>query len=686
MIDRYKHQQLRIGPVSPQQIRAWANKILPNGEIVGEVTKPYTFHYKTNKPEKDGLFCERISGPIKSGICSCGNYRVIGAEKEDSKFCEQCGVEFIDSRIRRYKMGYIKLACPVTHVWYLKRLPSYIANLLDKPLKELEGLVYCDVYLNFSFARPITKKPTFLRLRGSFEYEIQSRKYSIPLFFTTQGFETFRNREISTGASAIREQLADSDLRIIIDNSLVEWKELGDGGSTGNEWEDRKIRRRKDFLVRRMELAKHFIRTNVEPERMVLCLLPVLPPELRPIIQIDGGKLMSSDINELYRRVIYRNNTLIDLLTTSRSAPGELVMCQEKLVQEAVDTLLDNGIRGQPMRDGHNKVYKSFSDVIEGKEGRFRETLLGKRVDYSGRSVIVVGPSLSLHQCGLPREIAIELFQTFVIRGLIRQHVASNIGIAKSKIREKEPIVWEILQEVMRGHPVLLNRAPTLHRLGIQAFQPILVGGRAICLHPLVCKGFNADFDGDQMAVHVPLSLEAQAEARLLMFSHMNLLSPAIGDPISVPTQDMLIGLYVLTIGSRQGIGANRYNLYNCRNYQKKIVANNNYKYTKEKEPYFCSSYDALGAYRQKRVNLDSPLWLRWRLDQRVIGSREVPVEVQYESSGTYHEIYGHYLIVGSVKKEIGCVYIRTTVGHIFFYREIEEAIQGFCRAYSYAI
>nr|WKF49639.1 RNA polymerase beta' subunit [Iris fontanesii]WKF50843.1 RNA polymerase beta' subunit [Iris taitii] len=684
MIDQYKHQQLRIGPVSPHQIRAWANKILPNGEIVGEVTKPYTFHYKTNKPEKDGLFCERISGPIKSGICACGNYRAIGSEKEDPKFCEECGVEFVDSRIRRYQMGYIKLACPVTHVWYLKRLPSYIANLLDKPLKELEGLVYCD----FSFARPIAKKPTFLRLRGSFEYEIQSRKYSIPLFFTTQGFGTFRNREISTGAGAIGEQLADLDLRIIIDNSLVEWNELGDEESAGNEWEDRKIRRRKDFLVRRMELAKHFIRTNVEPEWMVLCLLPVLPPELRPIIQIDGGKLMSSDINELYRRVIYRNNTLIDLLATSRSTPGELVMCQEKLVQEAVDTLLDNGIRGQPMRDGHNKVYKSFSDVIEGKEGRFRETLLGKRVDYSGRSVIVVGPSLSLHQCGLPREIAIELFQTFVIRGLIRQRIASNIGIAKSKIREKEPIVWEMLQEVMQGHPVLLNRAPTLHRLGIQAFQPILVEGRAICLHPLVCKGFNADFDGDQMAVHVPLSLEAQAEARLLMFSHMNLLSPAIGDPISVPTQDMLIGLYVLTIGNSQGICANRYNPYNCRNYQNKTIDNNNYKYTKEKEPYFCSSYDALGAYWQKRIHLDSPLWLRWRLDQRVIGprSREVPIEVQYESLGTYHEIYGHYLIVESVKKEIRCIYIRTTAGRVSFYREIEEAIQGFCRAYPYAI
>nr|YP_010592024.1 RNA polymerase beta' subunit [Hoya lacunosa]WAB52469.1 RNA polymerase beta' subunit [Hoya lacunosa] len=676
MIDRYKHQQLRIGSVSPQQISAWATKILPNGEIVGEVTKPYTFHYKTNKPERGGLFCERIFGPIKSGICACGNYRVIGNKKEGPKFCEQCGVEFVDSRIRRYQMGYIKLASPVTHVWYLKRLPSYIANLLDKSLKELEGLVYCD----FSFARPITKKPTFLRLRGSFEYEIQSWKYSIPFFFTTQGFDTFRNREISTGAGAIREQLADLDLRIIRENALVEWKELGEEGLTGNEWEDRKVGRRKDFVVRRMELAKHFIRTNIEPEWMVLCLLPVLPPELRPIIQIDGGKLMSSDINELYRRVIYRNNTLTDLLTTSRSTPGGLLMCQEKLVQEAVDTLLDNGIRGQPMKDGHNKVYKSFSDVIEGKEGRFRETLLGKRVDYSGRSVIVVGPSLSLHRCGLPREIAIELFQTFVIRGLIRQHLASNIGVAKSKIREKEPIVWEILQEVMEGHPVLLNRAPTLHRLGIQAFQPILVGGRAIFLHPLVCKGFNADFDGDQMAVHVPLSLEAQAEARLLMFSHMNLLSPAIGDPISVPTQDMLMGLYVLTSGNRRGICVNRYNPSNRGNYQRSD--NNNYDYMKE--PFFCNSYDAIGAYRQKRINLDSPLWLRWRLDQRLIASRETPIEVHYESLGTYYEIYGHYLIVRSIKKEILFIYIRTTVGHISLYREIDEALQGFSHACSY--
>nr|UOU83019.1 RNA polymerase beta' subunit [Gaultheria nummularioides]UOU83109.1 RNA polymerase beta' subunit [Gaultheria nummularioides]UOU83199.1 RNA polymerase beta' subunit [Gaultheria nummularioides]UOU83289.1 RNA polymerase beta' subunit [Gaultheria nummularioides]UOU83379.1 RNA polymerase beta' subunit [Gaultheria nummularioides] len=680
MIDRYKHQQLRIGLVSPEQISAWANTTLPNGEIVGEVKKPSTFHYKTNKPEKDGLFCERIFGPIKNGICACGNSRGSGDQKENLLFCEQCGVKFGNSWKRRYQMGYIKLACPVTHVWYLKRLPSSIANLLDKPLKELEGLVYCD----FSFARPVAKKPTFLRLRGLFEYEIQSCQHSIPLFFTRftrrarEGF--FRTREILTGADAIREQLADLDLRSILDYSLVEWKELEEEGPTGKKSKDLKIGRRKAFLVRRMQLAKHLIQTNIEPEWMVLCLLPVLPPELRPMIQLDGGKLMSSDINELYRRVLFRNKHLTRLLKSSPFVPVDLVRCQEQLVQTAVDTLLDNGIRGQPIRDGHNKVYKSFSDFIQGKEGRFRETLLGKRVDYSGRSVIVVGPSLSLHRCGLPREIALELFQTFVIRALIIQRLALNVKAAKIQILEKEPIIWEMLRQVMEGHPVLLNRAPTLHKLGIQAFQPILVEERAICLHPLVCKGFNADFDGDQMAVHVPLSLEAQAEARLLMFSHMNLLSPAMGDPIVVPTQDMLMGLYILTSGNRRGICVNRYNPYNDRNYQNKIIDHNNHKYTKEKEPLFCTSYDAIGAYRQKRINLDSPLWLRWRLDQRVISSREAPLEVHYESLGTYYEIYGHYRIVRNRKKKIISIYIRTTVGHLSLYREIEEAIQGFCR------
>nr|YP_003934052.1 RNA polymerase beta [Geranium palmatum]ACH47349.1 RNA polymerase beta [Geranium palmatum]ADJ66351.1 RNA polymerase beta [Geranium palmatum] len=681
MIDRYKHQQLQIGLVSPQQISTWANKTLPNGEIVGEVTEIDHVEWETNKPKIGGFFCERIFGPIKSGICACGYYGEFGDQKEKRTFCGDCGVEFSNCRIRRYQMGYIKLACPVTHVWYLRRLPSYIANLLDKPLKELEDLVYCD----FAFARPLAKKPTILRLRGSFEYETQSWKDSIPRFLTIQGLHTFGNREISTGAGAIREQLGDLDLRVIIDSSLAEWKELKEGGLTGDEWEDRKIETRKRFLVRRMGLAKHFIRTNVEPEWMVLCLLPVLPPELRPGVQIAELKLMGSDINKLYGRVLSRNNDLLHLLTI-QSTPEDVVMSQERLVQEAVDTLLDNGIRGQPIRDGNNKVYKSFTDVIQGKEGRFRETLLGKRVDYSGRSVIVVGPSLSLHQCGLPREIAIELFQTFVIRDLIRQRLAPNMGTAKSQIREKERIVWEILQEVMQSHPVLLNRAPTLHRLGIQAFQPVLVEGRAICLHPLVCKGFNADFDGDQMAVHVPLSLEAQAEARLLMFSHMNLLAPSIGDPICVPTQDMLIGLYILTSGNRRGLCVNRYNLWNSINSQTETerIDENNFRYMKGKEPLFCNSYDAIGAYRQKRIHLNSSFWFRWRLDQRLIVSRGVPVEVHYESAGTHHEIYGHFLIVRSLKNEIIYIYIRTTLGHIFFYREIEEAIQGFYQVSSY--
>nr|YP_009828835.1 RNA polymerase beta' subunit [Enhalus acoroides]QJC59066.1 RNA polymerase beta' subunit [Enhalus acoroides]UWV91936.1 RNA polymerase beta' subunit [Enhalus acoroides] len=692
MIDWYKHQQLRIGSVSPEKIRSWANKILPNGEIVGEVKNPFTFHHQTNKPEKNGLFCEKIFGPMQSGICACGK---IIRENKYTKFCKKCGVEFVDSRIRRYQMGYIQLARPKTHVWYLKRfpsdLPSYIANLLDQSLEELEGLVYCDIrtYLDFYFARPITSKPTLLRLRrgffrdqrGFFRDQTQSEKNSISSFFSILGFEPLRNREISIGASAIRAQLANLNLRILIENSLVEWEELRkEEFHTRNKKALRKIRRRKRFLVRRMQLAKHFLRNNVKPEWMVLSLLPVLPPELRPMIEITTGKVVTSDLNAIYRTILSRNNTLRKMIKIQQVVPRQVLMCQERLVQEAVDALFVHG----RLKDINNRVYKCFSDIIEsGKEGRFRQTLLGKRVDYSGRSVIVVGPSLSLHQCGLPREIAIELFQTFVIRGLIRQHVASNIGIAKSQIREKKPIVWEILQEVLQGYPVLLNRAPTLHRLGIQAFQPILVKGRAISLHPLVCKGFNADFDGDQMGVHIPLSLEAQAEARLLMFSNMNLLSPTIGNPICVPTQDMLIGLYILTVGNHRGIRINRYNTWNRKKYPNKIVDNPNYKYTKEKEePYvsFSSSYDALGAYRQKRIHFNSPLWLRWRLDQRVIGSKEVPIEVQYESLGTYHEIYKNYLIVRSLKKEICCIYIRTTVGHISFYRETEEAIQGFYR------
>lgn len=467
------------------------------------------------------------------------------------------------------------------------------------------------------------------------------------------------------------------DLQIVINCAYAEWKKLAEQKSTGNEWEDRKIQRRKDLFVRRIKLAKQFLQTDIKPEWMVLCLLPVLPPELRPMIELGEGELITSDPNELYRRVIYRNNTLIDFLARSGSTPGGLVVCQTRLVQEAVDALIDNGIRGQPMKDSHNRPYKSFSDVIEGKEGRFRENLLGKRVDYSGRSVIVVGPSLPLHQCGLPREMAIELFQAFVIRGLIGRHLAPNLRAAKSMIQNKESIIWKVLQEVMQGHPVLLNRAPTLHRLGIQAFQPILVKGRAIRLHPLVCGGFNADFDGDQMAVHIPLSLEAQAEARLLMLSHTNLLSPATGDPVSVPSQDMLLGLYILTIENHQGI-------YGNSNHPSK----NNYKNiaSLKKIPYFYSYNDVIRAQEQKQISLHSPLWLRWKTDLRIITSinREKPIEVQYDPSGIFSQIHEHYQLRKNKKETILSIYICTTVGRIIFNQQIEEAIQGTLKASQY--
>nr|QCD15681.1 RNA polymerase beta subunit [Osmunda japonica] len=672
MIHRNNYQQLRIELASPEQIRNWAERELPNGEIVGQVTQPYTLHYKTHKPERDGLFCERIFGPIESGVRACGNYQSVGNKKGYSEFCKHCGVEFTDSRVRRYRMGYIKLACPVTHVWFLKRLPSYIANPLARPLKELESPVYCDTYPNLFLARPIAEKPTLLRLRGLFNYEDQSWKDILPSFFSTRGFEAFQAREIATGGDAIKKQLASLDLQIVMDRAYSEWEELAEQGSTGNEWEDRTIRRRKDLLVRRMRLAKNFLRTNIRPEWMVLDLLPVLPPESRPMIELYEGESITPDSNELHRKIIYRNKTPIDSSLRSEFTPEGLIVCQKRLIQEAVDALIDNGIRGQPMRDSNNRPYKSFSEVIEGKEGRFRENSLGKRVDYPGRSVIVVGPSLSLHQCGSPREMAIELFQAFVIRGLIGRHLARNLRAAKSMIQKKEPIIWKVLQEVMQGHPVLLNRAPTLHRLGIQAFQPILIEGRAIRSHPLVCGGSNADFDGDQMAVHVPLSLEAQTEARFLMLSHTNLLSPATGDPVSVPTQDMLLGLYILTIENHQGIYGKRYSMYRD--------GGHSYSY---KIPYFTSYDDVLRAKQQKQINLQNPLWLRWRIDLCMITpkNRELPIEIQYESPGASFQFYENYQIRKNKEGNILGIHIPTTAGRTSFNQQVGEAIQGTSKA-----
>nr|YP_009425275.1 RNA polymerase beta' subunit [Asplenium prolongatum]ASU93950.1 RNA polymerase beta' subunit [Asplenium prolongatum] len=678
MIHRANYQQLRIGLASPEQIRSWAERELPNGDIVGQVNQPYTLHHKTHKPERDGSFCERILGPIKSGVCACGNYRSVDNEEKYSNFCKHCGVEFTDSRVRRYQMGYIKLACPVTHVWFLKRIPSYIANLLAKPLKELESPVYCDIYPNLFLARPVAKRPNLLRLRGLFNYEDRSWKNLLPVFFSTRNYEMLQRNEIATGGDAVKKGLTGLDLRSVIDFAYLEWQAPAKQRPVGNDWEDQTIRRRKDLSIRRMRLARDFLRANLKPEWMVLDLSPVLPPELRPIVESYEGELVTSDLNELYRKVIHRNNTLAEFLSGSEFTPEGLIICQRRLIQEAVDALIDNGIRGQPMRDINNRPYKSFSEVIEGKEGRFRENLLGKRVDYSGRFVIVVGPSLSLHQCGLPREMSIEPFQVFVIRNLIGCNFASNLRAAKNMIRKEDPVIWEILREVMRGHPILLNRAPTLHRLSIQAFQPILIEGRAIRLHPLVRGGFNADLDGDQMAVHVPLSLEAQIEARLSMFSHINLLSPATGDSVSVPSQDMLLGLYVLTIENKQGIYGNRHHPL--------FVQGNDVCLAEI--PCFLSYYDILRAKESNQIDFCSFLWLRWDIDSEMISSksRELPIESQYESLGTSLHLYDNYQIRKCRKGFISSIYVLTTAGRILFNQQMKEALLGVSKASSCTI
>nr|YP_009547635.1 RNA polymerase beta' subunit [Antrophyum semicostatum]AYW16238.1 RNA polymerase beta' subunit [Antrophyum semicostatum] len=670
MIHRINYPQLRIGLASSDKIRSWVERELPNGDVVGQVDQPYTLHYKTHKPERDGPFCERIFGPIKSGVCACGNYRFINDEGESSRFCKHCGVEFTDSRVRRYRMGYVKLACPVTHVWFLKRTPSYIANLLAKPLKELESLVYCDLFL----ARPVAGRPTILRLRGLINYEDQSWRSLLPTFFSNRNYDMIQRNEIATGGDAVEQGLASLNLQDFMDSAYFEWQVLAKQKSFGIEWEDRTIRRRKDLLIRRIRLAKDFLRTNMKPEWMVLNLIPVLPPELRPIVELYEGELITSDLNELYRKIIYRNNTLSEFPSGILFTPEGLIVCQKRLVQEAVDALIGSGIRGQPTKDIHNRPYKSFSEIIEGKEGRFRENLLGKRVDYSGRSVIVVGPSLSLHQCGLPLEMAIELFQAFLIRNLIGRNLACNLRAAKSLIRQGGSLISEVLREVMRGHPVLLNRAPTLHRLGIQAFQPILIEGRAIRLHPLVRGGSNADLDGDQMAVHVPLSVEAQIEARLLMFSHINLLSPSTGDPISIPSQDMLLGLYALTMGNRQGIYRNRYPTLTSRT-----------NLFSSKIPYFGSYCDLFRAKESKQgVSLDL-LWLRWEIDLQIINSknRELPFESQYESLGTSCHLYENSQIRRWRDGSISSMYMLTTTGRVLFNQQLEEAIHGLSENFS---
>jgi len=498
---------IRISIASPERILKWS---------YGEVTKPETINYRTLKPERDGLFCEKIFGPTKDWECYCGKYKRV---RHKGIICERCGVEVTDSKVRRQRMGHIKLAAPVSHIWFLKGIPSYLGLLLDMTLKDLEQVIYFNNYVVLDPADSEFKK---LQLLSEEEYED---------YMTEHEDSELR---VGIGAEAIKELLGELDIKTMAEEMRTEL--------AGNVTSVQK----KSKLIKRLRLLDSLISSETDPTWMIMDVLPVTPPDLRPMVQLDGGRFATSDLNDLYRRVINRNNRLQRLL--EMGAPEIIVRNEKRMLQEAVDALIDNGRRGRTVVGPNNRALKSLSNIIEGKQGRFRQNLLGKRVDYSGRSVIVVGPQLSLNQCGLPKEMAIELFKPFVVNKLIERGYVQNIKSAKKKIERSEAIVWDILEEVIDGHPVLLNRAPTLHRLGIQAFEPKLVEGRAIQLHPLVCTAFNADFDGDQMAVHVPLSIEAQTEARMLMLATNNILAPATGKPIITPSQDMVLGMYYLTI------------------------------------------------------------------------------------------------------------------------------------------
>jgi len=571
---------VKINLASPARIRGWGERTLPDGQCIGEVTKPETINYRTLKPEMSGLFCERIFGPVNDWECHCGKYKRV---RHKGIVCERCGVEVIESNVRRHRMGFVELASPVTHVWYVKGRPSKIALILNISLKELEQVVYFNSY--------IVLQPG---ASGELFYKQLLAETDWQVFDNTKADNN--DIEVAIGAEAIKNLLKRIDLE-------QESKELRLLISCVRESD-------REKLIKRLRVIDQFRASGSDPSWMILDIIPVLPPDLRPMVQLDGGRFATSDLNDLYRRVINRNNRLARLQEIL--APELIIRNEKRMLQEAVDALIDNGKRGRAVFGLNNRPLKSLSDIIEGKQGRFRQNLLGKRVDYSGRSVIIVGPELKLNQCGLPREMAIELFQPFVIHRLIYEGLVNNIKAAKNIIQSNEVLAWEILEQVMTGHPILLNRAPTLHRLGIQSFEPLLVEGRAIKLHPLVCPAFNADFDGDQMAVHIPLCLEAQTEARMLMLAPNNFLSPATGDPILTPSQDMVLGCYYLT-------------------------ANNPTQQT-IKDQYFYSFDDVMKAYQQSLIGLHTFVWVRYtdvietELDRSRFSTKQVENQILYLS------------------------------------------------------
>jgi DNA-directed RNA polymerase subunit beta' len=594
---------VKINLASPARIRSWGERVLPNGQIIGEITKPETINYRTLKPEMHGLFCERIFGPVNDWECHCGKYKRV---RHKGIICERCGVEVIESNVRRHRIGFIELASPVTHVWYVKGRPSKIATILNISLKELEQIVYFNSYI-------VTNSGTSTELSNK---QLLGETDWAAFDYANEGKSEV---EISIGAEAIQTLMGQINLKkesTFLRTSIPMAK--------GPD---------REKLIKRLRVIDQFIASDCDPSWMVLNIIPVLPPDLRPMVQLDGGRFATSDLNDLYRRVINRNNRLARLQEIM--APELIIRNEKRMLQEAVDALIDNGKRGRAVVGLNNRPLKSLSDIIEGKQGRFRQNLLGKRVDYSGRSVIIVGPELKLNQCGLPREMAIELFQPFVIHRLIYEGLVNNIKAAKNIIQKNEALTWKILAQVMKGHPILLNRAPTLHRLGIQSFEPILVEGRAIKLHPLVCPAFNADFDGDQMAVHIPLCLEAQTEARILMLAPNNFLSPATGEPILTPSQDMVLGCYYLTA--------------------------NNPSQQHIKNLYFANFADAVLAYQQGEIYLHTFVWVRCldSVNQPTVDDKEIQV------GNTKFLITPYQQIKKNEQGEILSKYIRTTPGRI---------------------
>nr|QUE29634.1 RNA polymerase beta' subunit [Erythrotrichia foliiformis] len=616
---------VKISLASPEKIRKWGQRTLPNGQIVGEITKPETINYRTLKPEMDGLFCERIFGPVKDWECHCGKYKRF---RYKGVVCERCGVEVTEMRVRRHRMAYIELSSPVTHVWYLKGSISYIGLILDLGAKEVESIVYFHSYvvLNTGQCSEVQYKQL---LEPHHWKQLEDKLYS--------EYNSTADVEVGIGAEAICRLLRDLDL-----SSIAE-KLRDKAASSGNDFV-----KNKNFGkdMKKLRLVENFLSTGADPSWMVFSVIPVIPPDLRPMVQLDGGRFATADLNEFYRRIINRNNRLARLKTIL--APEIIIRNEKRMLQEAVDSLMDNGRRGRTVVGANNRPLKSLSDIIEGKQGRFRQNLLGKRVDYSGRSVIVVGPQLQLHQCGLPKEMALELFQPFVIHRLILQGLVNNIKAAKKMIQRNEAVVWEVLEEVIYGHPVLLNRAPTLHRLGIQAFEPVLVEGRAIKLHPLVCPAFNADFDGDQMAVHIPLSLEAQAEARLLMLAPHNFLSPATGQPIVLPSQDMVLGCYYLT--------------------------SDNPTQQKGASQYFSNLEDVVRAYEQNQIDLHAYVWVRF--DGLVSdNSGNTPIKTINLPDDTVLKIFLNRKIKENKKGECVVQYIRTTLGRVIFNKAVRDSL-----------